>query len=585
MFELLKLELRENKSHYDDQSIQELVNMLQVPYHLERFMIFGLLVCFNSFLTIFTVVPLKIGIACYKVVALKIKSVGKNEVADPWDRTDSDDNKDDNKHWLHPQRYPYLLPEEKLPKESQPDDEKVFSEEILRNFYTIILIGLSVTLLLSLRLDILRMYHDVRGSTQIKLYVMFGVLAVADKLCLTLGQDLLNIFHRVSSQRRLLPLVVFFLLLWFYLSCHGYILIYQTVSLNVAANSYSNALLSLLLSNQFSELKGSVFKKFEREGLFQMTMADLTERFQLTLMLGIIATRNLIELHSNQLSHIPNSWKSWNTWIGAILGPGIVVIGSEIFVDWLKHCYIIKFNKFKPKVYGNFLHVLSLDFLEVFNEDQLVDYVALTKRIGLPLLANIVCFLRMTMGDFSNVFAVRSPIGSLVNVLIIGCVFSVLLFIRLLLGLTILKMARSIKKSHRVVQPYIHAHQPTARTFPFTPGSSPLISSQDLPLDIKPLDLHPPPVIGKSRRASLDSIDQELRAQKSRSRIDIGDIFLPGIPNSEASSINPSTRAFLYDDEKVPPTVEEKRNGQVLKKEKNALEGVMRYEMSSKRIW
>lgn len=194
---------------------------------------------------------------------------------------------------------------------------------------------------------------------------------------------------------------------------HSYILIYQTVSLNVAANSYSNALLTLLLSNQFAELKGSVFKKFDREGLFQITMADLTERFQLSLMLGIIALRNLLQLNSIHMGIIPNSWKSWNNWFGALFGPSIVVIGSEIFVDWLKHCYITKFNRVRPRIYRNFLYVLSLDYIQVFkstsNPDidvlsELTDYIVLTKRIGLPLLASIVCFLRMTYPDLKQLF-------------------------------------------------------------------------------------------------------------------------------------------------------------------------------------
>lgn len=43
--------------------------------------------------------------------------------------------------------------------------------------------------------------------------------------------------------------------------------------LNVAINSYDNALLSLLMSNQFVEIKGSVFKKFEKDNLFQITCA------------------------------------------------------------------------------------------------------------------------------------------------------------------------------------------------------------------------------------------------------------------------------------------------------------------------
>lgn len=50
-------------------------------------------------------------------------------------------------------------------------------------------------------------------------------------------------------------------------------MIYQMISLNVAVNSYDNALLTLLVSNQFVEIKGSVFKKFEKDNLFQITCA------------------------------------------------------------------------------------------------------------------------------------------------------------------------------------------------------------------------------------------------------------------------------------------------------------------------
>lgn len=50
-------------------------------------------------------------------------------------------------------------------------------------------------------------------------------------------------------------------------------MIYQMISLNVAVNSYDNALLTLLVSNQFVEIKGSVFKKFEKDSLFQITCA------------------------------------------------------------------------------------------------------------------------------------------------------------------------------------------------------------------------------------------------------------------------------------------------------------------------
>jgi hypothetical protein len=57
------------------------------------------------------------------------------------------------------------------------------------------------------------------------------------------------------------------------LVAHAFVMVYQLISLNVAINSYDHALLTLLVSNQFVEIKGSVFKKFEKDNLFQITCA------------------------------------------------------------------------------------------------------------------------------------------------------------------------------------------------------------------------------------------------------------------------------------------------------------------------
>lgn len=54
---------------------------------------------------------------------------------------------------------------------------------------------------------------------------------------------------------------------------HALVMMYQLIALNVAINSYDHALLTLLVSNQFVEIKGSVFKKFEKDNLFQITCA------------------------------------------------------------------------------------------------------------------------------------------------------------------------------------------------------------------------------------------------------------------------------------------------------------------------
>jgi len=80
---------------------------------------------------------------------------------------------------------------------------------------------------------------------------------------------------------------------------HTMVLFVQMVTLNVAVNSYSNALLTLLISNQFVEIKGSVFKKFEKENLFQLSCSG---KVALAAVISLasyirIETHNLIILH------------------------------------------------------------------------------------------------------------------------------------------------------------------------------------------------------------------------------------------------------------------------------------------------
>jgi len=59
-----------------------------------------------------------------------------------------------------------------------------------------------------------------------------------------------------------------------YLTAHTLVLFYQAVALSVAINSNSNVLLTLLISNNFTELKTNVFKRCEAENLFQASRAS-----------------------------------------------------------------------------------------------------------------------------------------------------------------------------------------------------------------------------------------------------------------------------------------------------------------------
>lgn len=75
-----------------------------------------------------------------------------------------------------------------------------------------------------------------------------------------------------------------FVLALIYSVIHATALLYQVITLNVAVNSYSNALLTLLMSNQFVEIKGAVFKKIEKQNLFQLTVCISNPCFEVLLL-------------------------------------------------------------------------------------------------------------------------------------------------------------------------------------------------------------------------------------------------------------------------------------------------------------
>jgi hypothetical protein len=188
----------------------------------------------------------------------------------------------------------------------------------------------------------------------------------------------------VDGRSKILRPFGMFVLALMYNVIHAAALFYQVITLNVAVNSYSNALLTLLMSNQFVEIKSSVFKKIEKDNLFQLTCADVVERFQLWLMLMIIAMRNIVEvgglsilsttsgasgaefmnesipIRSNSI--LPNSFTILPSWTGEVLSPFLLVLGSEMVVDWVKHAYINKFNNVKPAIYQRYLDVLAKDY-------------------------------------------------------------------------------------------------------------------------------------------------------------------------------------------------------------------------------
>ncbi|KAK5048293.1 hypothetical protein LTR84_005963 [Exophiala bonariae] len=454
--------------------IERLVNFLMLPPHLEGVLWFGTLACLDAWLYTFTILPLRLlksfyilGQSCITNLMKEINFVSnfvfigsgrmwrrrRSSVVPVANRKSSGPGSTEQpglpygpslhrKHSAHHHRT------KSVPSTLLPDDKA----DMLKGLLII------CTCVILLRLDASRMYHWIRGQAAIKLYVIYNLLEVCDRLFSAIGQDVLEcLFSREALERKpdghskiLRPLWLFLLALT-YTVIHSTALFFQVITLNVAVNSYSNALITLLMSNQFVEIKSTVFKKFEKENLFQLTCADVVERFQLWHMLIIIASRNIVETGelrspfglgsstpsftvspsatsvlngsasfaqgtppNSASSFLPRSFTlvptivesitSYVPAVSQVLGPFLIVLGSEMMVDWIKHAYINKFNNTRPAIYDRFLDVLAKDYYTNAFGDQ-----NLTKRLGLPVIPLSCLLIRASFQTYQMFMAAWVP--------------------------------------------------------------------------------------------------------------------------------------------------------------------------------
>jgi hypothetical protein len=151
--------------------------------------------------------------------------------------------------------------------------------------FRIMLISITVGLL-AVYVQLTQHYHWIRMQSTFKLYVIFNILQVFDRLGCSFGDDLLNTFFnnllssgsstllylkkeasiiRWIKESILTPCVVLA-----YLILHSYVLVIHAVALNVAINSNDSSLIVLLVSSNFVEIKGSAFKNYDKKNLFQI---------------------------------------------------------------------------------------------------------------------------------------------------------------------------------------------------------------------------------------------------------------------------------------------------------------------------
>lgn len=300
---------------------ERMFHFKDVALELFRTLALGWVLCLDAFLFLFTFLPLRI---CFSgILASFLKPAGK---------------------WMDNHR-----------KHMQIRDKA--------DFLRLVLILMTI-FLLSVSLDMSKTYHWIRGQSTFKLYVIFNILQVLEKLCTSFGEDILLAFFSncisVDVKLSLTSKVYYlgqslldFIICLTYTWIHCYVILLHIVSLNVSINSKDSSLVALLVSNNFVEVKGSAFKRYSDENLFQIVASDAVELFNYSVYIVVILIRNQ--------KFMQGAGENMMQWVLSGLWSVSLIFIMEIIVDWIKHSFITKFNLISPSIYTKFRSIFYMD--------------------------------------------------------------------------------------------------------------------------------------------------------------------------------------------------------------------------------
>lgn len=310
---------------------EKIYSFMKIPRELEKFLAYGCMQCADSFLYIFTFLPLRYIMALWALLTRPLVRCLKR--------------RRDNQRILSPAE----------------------TCDLLKGTMWIIV---SYTLLYA---DTNMLYHLIKSQSIIKLYMFYNMLEIGDRLLSAFGQDIIDALFWTATEprtasKRHLNVFAHFVFAVIYVLLHSVLVMFQATALNVAINSSNKGLLTIMMSNNFVELKGSVFKKFDKNNLFQLTCADVRERFHLSILLVIVMIQTMREY----------SWKSEQFMI--MLPDCFWVMFTEFMVDWIKHAFITRFNEIPIDVYKEYTISLAYDVTQTRQKHAFSDHSDLVAR-------------------------------------------------------------------------------------------------------------------------------------------------------------------------------------------------------------
>ncbi|XP_051145060.1 protein POLLEN DEFECTIVE IN GUIDANCE 1 [Andrographis paniculata] len=287
--------------------------IFRLPWRCELLIDIGSFVCFDSFLSLLTIMPSRMIMALWRLLKTRqLQSPSSAELSD---------------------------------------------------FGCFIILVSGVTLLQ--QADISLIYHMIRGQGILKLYVVYNVLEVFDKLCQSLGSDVMQaLFHSADGLANCSPENTQYWL-WRFIAdealaigssiLHSFILLAQAITLSTCIVAHNNALFAMLVSNNFAEIKSNVFKRYSKDNVHNLVHMDSIERFHISAFLVFVLAQNILEAEG--------------PWFVSFFSHALTVFICEMMIDIIKHSFIAKFNDIKPTAFSEFLEDLCNQTLNTQTEN------------------------------------------------------------------------------------------------------------------------------------------------------------------------------------------------------------------------
>jgi transmembrane anterior posterior transformation protein 1 len=238
-------------------------------------------------------------------------------------------------------------------------------------------------------------YHYLRAQSLLKLYFLFNMLEIFERLVRSWGTDIeeslsasLTSSGAPDEQSSSILTSLGFV---FYVIIHSAMHFCRLLLISVSLVSGDSSMFMIVVTNNFAEIKGTVFKKYDQKAMYGVFASDIVERVNLFfdvffVLIGILT--------SPQTRRLPIQEVIW--WC-------VVILTIEILTDWIKYPSLMKFNKIETSSFMDYNRTHCEDIVNSSTTSTLITQRMSFQSLPIAVLLVFLVFTPSIAGATSSV--------------------------------------------------------------------------------------------------------------------------------------------------------------------------------------